>query len=80
MQGGSGRQAAALLEEEPALAWIRDDETGGYPVHIACWKVCRGELRAIQTQNVMGSVPRTGSGRENTHKQLKPDFRGANVF
>lgn len=42
LQEGAGRQAAALLEEERALAWIRDDESGGFPIHIACWKVCAG--------------------------------------
>ena len=65
MQGGSGRQAAALLKEEPALAWIRDDETGGYPVHIACWKVCPGALTAILARKFMNPFFGTGFGRES---------------
>lgn len=39
LQEGEEGAALALLEEDKTLAWIRDDETGGYPIHIACWKV-----------------------------------------
>lgn len=39
LQEGDEGAALALLEEDKTLAWIRDNETGGYPIHIACWKV-----------------------------------------
>lgn len=31
--------ASKMLTAEPSLAWIRDDESGGYPLHIAVWHV-----------------------------------------
>ena len=31
--------ALKILSAEPSLAWIRDDESGGYPLHIAVWHV-----------------------------------------
>lgn len=31
--------ASKMLSAEPSLAWIRDDESGGYPLHIAVWHV-----------------------------------------
>lgn len=33
--------ALQMLSAEPLLAWIRDDESGGYPLHIAVWHVRR---------------------------------------
>ena len=31
--------ASEMLSAKPSLAWIRDDESGGYPLHIAVWHV-----------------------------------------
>lgn len=31
--------ALHLLAVDPSLAWVRDDESGGYPLHIAVWHV-----------------------------------------
>ena len=28
-----------MLSAEPSLAWVRDDKSGGYPLHIAVWHV-----------------------------------------
>lgn len=28
-----------MLSAEPSLSWVRDDESGGYPLHIAVWHV-----------------------------------------
>lgn len=36
--------ALEMLSAEPSLAWIRDDESGGYPLHIAVWHVRRTTL------------------------------------
>ena len=33
--------ALGLLAADPLLAWVRDDESGGYPLHIAVWHVSR---------------------------------------
>lgn len=31
--------ALELLSAQPALVWVRDDKSGGYPLHIAVWHV-----------------------------------------
>ena len=28
-----------MLEREPSMAWMRDVDTGAYPLHIAVWQV-----------------------------------------
>lgn len=39
LRGGSPTEALELLSVDPKLAWVKDSQTGGYPVHIAAWKV-----------------------------------------
>lgn len=39
LQGRDTDAALNLLSAEPSLAWIRDDDSGGYPLHIAVWHV-----------------------------------------
>lgn len=41
LKGGQPSEALSLLSEEPRLAWLKDTETGGYPIHLAAWKVGR---------------------------------------
>ncbi|EFN54330.1 hypothetical protein CHLNCDRAFT_135566 [Chlorella variabilis] len=38
LRGGSPTEALELLSVDPKLAWVKDSQTGGYPVHIAAWK------------------------------------------
>ena len=50
IQKGDSEGAITLLEREGSLAWVRDDDTGGYPLHVAAWKVnpiC--DLKALST-------------------------------
>ena len=39
LQSKDTNAALKMLLAEPVLAWIRDDESGGYPLHIAVWHV-----------------------------------------
>jgi hypothetical protein len=39
LKGGQPSEALSLLVEDNKLAWVKDSETGGYPVHLAAWKV-----------------------------------------
>ena len=39
LQSKATDAAAKTLSAEPSLAWVRDDESGGYPLHIAVWHV-----------------------------------------
>ena len=39
IQRKDGEGAIAMLEREPSMAWMRDVDTGAYPLHIAVWQV-----------------------------------------
>ena len=39
LQNKDTEAASKMLSAESSLAWIRDDESGGYPLHIAVWHV-----------------------------------------
>ena len=39
LKGGQPSEALSLLAEDNKLAWVKDSQTGGYPVHLAAWKV-----------------------------------------
>lgn len=39
LRNGKPSEALSLLAEDPRLAWVKDGESGGYPIHIAAWKV-----------------------------------------
>lgn len=39
LQSKDTEAALGLLTAEPALAWVRDDQSGGYPLHLAVWHV-----------------------------------------
>ena len=32
-------RAISILNTERSLAWVRDDTSGAYPLHIAAWRV-----------------------------------------
>ncbi|PRW59890.1 DNA-binding SMUBP-2 [Chlorella sorokiniana] len=37
LKAGQPSQALELLADDPKLAWVKDAESGGYPLHIAAW-------------------------------------------
>ena len=39
LQNRRADAALELLSAQPALVWVRDDESGGYPLHLAVWHV-----------------------------------------
>ncbi len=39
LQNRSTDAALDMLSAEPSLAWAQDDDSGGYPLHIAVWHV-----------------------------------------
>ena len=39
LQSHETDEAVQMLKAEPELAWVRDDDSGGYPLHIAVWHV-----------------------------------------
>ena len=44
-----GEGALTMLEREESLAWIRDDLSGGYPLHIAAWQVRGLSCKCLQS-------------------------------
>ena len=38
LNSGEAEQAAALLDGDPRLAWVRDADRGGYAIHVAVWQ------------------------------------------
>jgi len=49
LRAGASEDAAALLDAEPRLAWVRDADSGGFAIHLAVWQArpppARGEQR-----------------------------------
>jgi len=49
LRSGAAEDAAALLDAEPRLAWVRDADSGGFAIHLAVWQArpapARGEQR-----------------------------------
>lgn len=39
LRQGEPAEALQMLFDDPKLAWQKDEFSGGYPVHIATWKV-----------------------------------------
>ena len=39
IQRKDGEGAITMLNREPSMAWMRDVDTGAYPLHIAVWQV-----------------------------------------
>lgn len=39
LRQGEPAEALQMLFDEPRLAWQKDEHSGGYPVHLATWKV-----------------------------------------
>lgn len=37
LQNRRADAALELLSAQPALVWVRDEDSGGYPLHIAVW-------------------------------------------
>lgn len=37
LKSGRPSEALELLVEQPELAWVKDGESGGYPIHLAAW-------------------------------------------
>ncbi len=35
---GDAEEAAELIGAEPRLAWVRDGNNGGFPIHVAIWQ------------------------------------------
>ncbi|KAL3141315.1 hypothetical protein ABBQ32_004903 [Trebouxia sp. C0010 RCD-2024] len=58
LQGRDTDAALNLLSAEPSLAWIRDDDSGGYPLHIAVWHNLRPVISQLLT------VPNTTEQRD----------------
>ena len=50
--------AVSMLSTEPSLAWIRDDDSGGYPLHIAVWHV-RTHVVIKNVQSLAPCMPAT---------------------
>ncbi len=49
LRADAAEDAAALLDAEPRLAWVRDADSGGFAIHLAVWQArlapARGEQR-----------------------------------
>lgn len=41
LQSRESETAIEMLERDASLAWVRDDECGGYPLHVAAYQACR---------------------------------------
>lgn len=39
LQARDSKGGLELLQATPSLAWVRDDVSGGYPLHIAAYHV-----------------------------------------
>lgn len=63
MKGGQPSEALSLLSEDPKLAWVKDSQTGGYPIHQAAWKVgggLREKLRCGEMEICQGTLQMAG--------------------
>lgn len=40
LQARESAAAIEMLEKDASLAWVRDDECGGYPLHVAAYQAC----------------------------------------
>ena len=48
LREGRPNEALALLADDAKLAWVKDSHSGGYPVHLAAFKVSSAALQGLR--------------------------------